>query len=964
MSNAPDTTELAKRASGGPEATLIDSYISDTTAERATTASEESTTLPGPPRFDEMLGNGDQVRPGWHEVATGLNQIGSSGLLRLRNQVNRLLENDGVTYTPIARPESRDRRPEEPALASAAQQDSAQQDSGQGESDQRVTAERSAAETEVDEPNADQSAAAGMATVARQQWKLDPVPLVVEPADWAVLEAGLTQRATLLDLILTDIYGPRTLIRRGFIPPELIFGNPGYLRRAHGMVIPGAHQLFFYAADIFRAPDGQFVALADRTQAPSGAGFAMADRRVVSRVSPDIYRRAAPHGLGAFFRTLRLALQSVAPRGTEDPRVVVLTPGTHSETAFDQAFTASLLGYPLVESADLTVRDGCLWMRSLGRYEQVDVVLRRVDAGYCDPLDLRPDSQLGVVGLLQSCRRGNVSVVNTFGSGVLENPGLLPYLPLLAETLLSEELKLPSVPTFWCGVPTSLSHVLANFETMVMRPTDRAKRSVVVDRLDRASREMMRDQVNANPDQWVGQPFATYSQAPVGTADGLRPRQVDMRLFAVAHQGGYVAMPGGLGRVLTPDAPTAVRLGPDQAAAQRSGLERSFSQKLATTTEAKDIWISSGIGLTAGSKDGIGWLQDGPLVRPNRNSAATSPRVLEDLFWFGRYTERVEDFTRLLMTARDRYDEFRYRTGVPGAGLVPVLLKTVTIASATYPGFTRLPADAAGGDVLAEMRSLMLNRYRRGTIAQGMAGLEEAASGVRDQLSGDTWMVLAGVQRALTELAADHHDQGATLQTTHAAVLSGMLALAGLASENMIRDPGWHLMDIGRRLERSLQLLSVMRSTLAVAHSPEVDSLLIESVLMFAESILTYRRRYRGRTQIGTVLQLLLLDVGNPRSLAYQLEMMAADFKALPDATGTSVPERLLEQRLAHLRRCDATELDHADPDGARAALVTFLSQAHAGLSELADAIAEQHFWQPGAMQPLYLPRAQKRQLA
>ena len=373
-----------------------------------------SNDVTAPGRYDETTGSTDGVLPGWADLAAGIESVGAdlSGLTAL---VDRLLEDDGVTYTPISR-------------------DAA-------------------------------------ATVPPQRWRLDPVPLLVEPADWTVLEAGLLQRSTLLDALLTDLYSTRSVLTRSLLPAELVFEHEHYLRQAHGITIPGAHQLFFHAVDIARRPDGSFEALGDRTQAPSGAGYAMADRRVMSRVLPELFRRSAPRGLSHYFHSMLGSLHAVAPNGAESPRVVVLSPGTHSETAFDQAYLASLLGLPLVESADLTVRGGRLLMRALGRYEPVDVVVRRVDAAWSDPLDLRPDSRLGVVGLTEACRRGTVTVVNTLGSGILENPGLLPYLPVLCRELLGDDLKMASVPTFWCGTPTGRSHVLAHFDDMVLRPT-------------------------------------------------------------------------------------------------------------------------------------------------------------------------------------------------------------------------------------------------------------------------------------------------------------------------------------------------------------------------------------------------------------------------------------------------------------------------------------------------------------
>ncbi len=845
--------------------------------------------------FDEMVDAADGVRSGWAEVAAGLDGLGPTGLSRVRSQVERLLDDDGVTYTPI----------------------------GGARTEHRPT---SPAQREVAHPPPD---AADFAPdlPPRQRWKLDPVPLVLTATEWTGLQSALRQRATLLDLVLTDLYGPRTLIQRGFVPPELVFGSRSYLRRAHGLRIPGPHQLFFHAADVYRSPDGVFMAMGDRTEAPSGVGYAMADRRVIARIAPHVFRRVAPESLSPFFRSFLLALQSVAPRSAEDPRVVVLSPGTHSETAFDQAFLASLLGLPLVESEDLTVRDGRVWMRSLGRSEPVDVILRRVDADYADPLELRPESRLGVVGLLQACRRGTVTVVNTLGSGILENPGLLPFLPALSETLLGETLKLPSAATFWCGSGIGLSHVLAHFHDMVMRSTDGSERSVIVGRLDRAAADALRDRVRAEPGRWVGQPYVPFSVAPVSTPAGLASRQVGMRMFSVAQQTGYLVMPGALGRVLPLDQQT---------------------RRTAWLTEAKDVWIRSGGVAPAADRTPVPW---SPEVVPGRSDAMSSPRALEDLFWFGRYTERAEDFARLLIATWDRLDEFRQRDSDLASELTPVLLATVTHSSATYPGFAYRRAA-----VLPEMRSLALDGRRQGTIAQSLNGLTEAASGVRDQLSRDTWLVLAGVERSLAGLRDDPSDQGTTLQHSYSAVLSGMLALSGLAAENMVRDPGWYVMDIGRRLERSLQLVTVLRWVLARVNPPAVEALLIESVLQFAESIVTYRRRYRGRSQVGTVLELLLLDAGNPRSLAFQLQALGADLRALPDASGTSVPDRMLEDLVAKLRRTEIGELDGPDDTGLRSELVTFLDDTRLALTDLAGAFAAQRFRHPATMRQLDRP--------
>ena len=679
--NAPDVGALIGPPSTG-RSSLVEAYLA-----------RSGMFTPGvgdPRRYDEMTGTDGSLLPGWTDLAAELDAIGGPGLTGLTGRVDRLLEDDGVTYTPVA------------GVAG-----------------------------DPDAPTADP-----------ERWRLDPLPLVVEDAEWTRLEAGLIQRSTLLDAILTDVYGPTKLIDNGLLPPELIYQHPDYLRPAHGITIPGAHQLFFHAVDVCRSATGEFQALGDRTQAPSGAGYAMADRRVVSRVLPDLFRRSAPRGLGAFFHTMRSALASVAPNEAEDPRVVVLTPGTHSETAFDQAMLASLLGVPLVESADLTIRRGRLWMRSMGRFEPVDVVVRRVDAFWSDPLDLKPGSRLGVVGLAEACRRGTVTVVNTLGSGVLESPGLAPFLPRLARAVLGETLKMPSVPTFWCGDDTERSHVLTHLEQMVIRPTGRGK-SVFPAAMTRAEQENWRLRLEAEPTRWVGQQLAPFSEAPMAAPDGLIAGQVSMRLFTVAHGSGYVAMPGSLGRVQDGELSTAGR--------GRSSV-------------AKDVWVRTGRAEVPDRREGRVWLYEGPLVQPDRPDSTSSPRVLEDMFWLGRYAERTEDLTRLLIVARERVDDFRFRPEHLGAGCVPVMLSAVTEVSGTR-GFY------AGADPLLRVRDLMLDATEVGTVAQSLYRLREAARSVRDQLSGDTWMVLGATDRAVAELSDTVGDGGMALSSTQAAVL-------------------------------------------------------------------------------------------------------------------------------------------------------------------------------------------------
>ena len=290
-------------------------------------------------------------------------------------------------------------------------------------------------------------------------WELDPIPLLIEPGDARAIEGGLVQRALLFDRLLADLYGPQTVLTGGILPPELVFGHPGYLRPCQGLPVPGGRYLHLYAADLGRAENGSYLVLRDRTQAPSGAGYALENRIVMSRMLPETFRECRVQRLSLFFRSLRDSLRSIAPWDRDNPRVVVLTPGPYNETYFEHAFLARYLDYTLVEGADLTVRDNRVYLKLLGGLQPVDVILRRLDDDFCDPLELRGDSFLGVPGLVQAVRSGNVAVANALGSGLVESPALLAYLPALCRSLLGQELQTPSVPTWWCGDPVSCEHV-------------------------------------------------------------------------------------------------------------------------------------------------------------------------------------------------------------------------------------------------------------------------------------------------------------------------------------------------------------------------------------------------------------------------------------------------------------------------------------------------------------------------
>ncbi|MDT5183184.1 MAG: hypothetical protein QOI29_1342, partial [Mycobacterium sp.] len=751
--------------------------------------------------YDEFVDAAGNVRPAWQELAECVGERGRGGLDRLRSIVRSLVDNDGITYIEIDR---------------------------HGEA---VT-------------NGDGTGIPG-------PWHLDALPLLISASDWDTLESGLVQRSRLLDAVLTDLYGPRRSVTSGVLPAQLLFAHPGYIRAARGIEVPGRHQLFLHGCDISRSGSGSFHVNADWTQAPSGAGYALADRRVVAHAIPDLYERVGPRPTSPFAQALRLALIDAAPEAAEEPVVVVLSPGIHSETAFDQAYLASVLGFPLVESADLVVRDGKLWMRSLGTLKRVDVVLRRVDADYADPLELRADSRLGVVGLVEVQRRGAVTVVNTLGSGILESPGLLRFLPELAERLLGETPLLQTAPLYWGGIDLERSHLLTHLSSLLIKPVAGGD-PIVGPALSLAQRESLAARVEATPWQWVGQELPQFSSAPTDYyPGGLAAASVGMRLFTVSQRGGYAPMVGGLGYLLAPG---------------------NAAFKL-NTVAAKDIWVRTPTRVMA-ERIPTAPPVELPAMTPSPTRGISSPRVLSDLFWMGRYAERAENTARLLIVTRERYHEYRYRQYMEGSECVPALLGALGQITGTDTGAGGSYADTVAG-APRTLWAVTVDRHRSGSLAQSIERLGLAARSVRDQMSNDTWMVLGAVDRALAQQSdstpasngpASHADD-TLLASAHTQTLAGMLALSGVAAESMVQDVGWTMMDIGKRIERGLGLTALLRATLTTVRSPGAEQTVTESTLVACESSVIYRRRNLGKVSVAAVAELVLFDAENPRSL-------------------------------------------------------------------------------------------------
>ena len=744
--------------------------------------------LPG--IYDEMKPASGELRPHWRQFLSSLERLGRDELAARWENARRIIREHGVTYNIYGDPQGMDR-----------------------------------------------------------PWELDMMPLLLASEDWRGIEAGLTQRARLFNLILADIYGPQRLLLEGRLPPALVYGNPNFLRPCHGLPVAGHIYLHLHAADVARSSDGQWWVLSDRTQTPSGAGYALENRIVLSRTFPEEFRHCQAHRLASFFSMHRDALRSLAARNCDNPSVVVLTPGPHNETFFEHDYLARYLGFTLVEGGDLTVRDRKVFLKTLEGLRPIDVILRRTDDSFCDPLELRGDSVLGVPGLVEAARAGNVTIANALGSGLLESAAFMAFLPGLCRHLLGEELKLPSLATWWCGQEKEKQYVIGHLDEIVVKPAfgARLRQPFFGSRMGREEREQLVASIRENPHLYVGQEQAPLSTTPVWANGLLEPRPLVLRAYMAAAGDSFVVMPGGLTRISREAADIVVSM-------QKGG-------------GSKDTWV-----LSDGPVNMISLLTpSGHPVRAGASSAELPSRVADNLFWLGRYTERLEGTLRLLRCLMTRLLDESSADGSPELAALARMLARLEMLPGRFA--ERFPAK----DLEQEILALFDKEDRAGSARQILNRVRGIVSVTRDRFSADTWSILNklhidGRSRPRRRLLGDALNQ-----------LNGIIidlsAFSGMEMENMTRSLGWRFLEFGRRLERASRIVQWFRAGLC----PEIhNSALLEPLLEISDSLMTYRRRYFAGVQVSSVLELLLLDEGNPRSLAFQLAALREHARHFP----------------------------------------------------------------------------------
>ena len=762
------------------------------------------------------------------------------------------------------------------------------------------------------------------ASQSQRPWPLDLFPLILDAEDWQHISSGVLQRVRLLNAILADTYGPQSLMRQGLLPAALVRGHPGYLRALQGTQVTDGTWLRIAAFDLVRAPDGQWRLIAQRTQAPSGLGYALENRVAISSQFPQAFQALGVQRLAAAYTALMQALQAQSPDGAT-PHIALLTPGPYSETYFEQAYLARYLGITLVQGNDLTVRDECLYLKTIQGLRPVHGLIKRLDDDFLDPLELRADSALGVPGLLQAIRAGNVLMANMPGTGFLESPALLGFLPALAEHLLDESLQLAALPTWWCGEQPALDEAARQLGTLVVKPTVRGSslhhefESVFTERLLPSERQRWLAQITATPTAHTIQQWAPQSQMPSwlpGRTPGsgsISMKSVVLRVFALQDgPGSWRVLPGGLARLADPGM---------SSAAMRHGASSA------------DVWVR-----TQEPVDHSTRLPTAHHLSPQTRSTVTS-RAAENLFWLGRYTERAENSVRLAHLLLQLLGSEELPSPALAHWLLVMGREHGLLPADTDELQPHQPLPAA---LQALEHSLLAQLCDTASHSVGfnLRGMRSAAQAVRERLSPEQWQLIASAPDRLQSAlpAALYGSQALRHQALHALRNTSvqLSSITGCQTDRMTRDSGWRLLYIGRLIERLDFLSQTLHQALHWQSLHDITG--FEAAVSLFDSTITFHARHQQRRHLLTLCDLLVTDRENPRALAWVTQSMRSHLDKLTVQQGRGLPS--LAELLPDPRDWQAEALCTGNPPPLAALLQTLQRSAH----QLSDAISARSF--------------------
>jgi uncharacterized circularly permuted ATP-grasp superfamily protein/uncharacterized alpha-E superfamily protein len=685
-------------------------------------------------------------------------------------------------------------------------------------------------------------------------WSLNPLPMLIEPEDWRHIEAGLSQRARLLNHVVGDVYHDRDLLASTYLPSALVLGNPGYLHAMQGVSVPDNIYLHVIAFDLARDDQGQWWVIGQRTQSPSGLGYVLENRLIISRLFPQAYRDMRVQHLASSYQRLLAALEAQAKALADgSPRFVFLTPGPYSETYFEHAYLARYLGIPLVEGPDLTVRQNQLFLKTVHGLQRIHGLMRRLDDDFCDPLELRADSAIGIPGLLQVVRSGNVVMANALGTGFLESPAIQGFLPAICEHLFGEPLLMPSLHTWWCGETAAWKDVSPQLHTQVIKPTFANRQvtnfePVIASLLTEHGQQQWRERIARQPDIYTTQTYLPFSQVPTFTGQGIEPKTAMMRFYAiVGADGQWKIMPGGMTRVAALD-PHIVSI--------RSG------------GSTLDTWV-----LSDGEVDTFSMLaKQTAITRWHSEDELVSSRSAENLFWLGRYTERAEAMVRLAREALSLLSADPSSSQSTLNDAVTELARRHNLVAWDSPDIS--------GASRAFARSLISRMHEpgNGALPDVVQSMQFAMQAVRDRLPPEH-VEIPGKIRNLLQREQSEYDLLNVLDQ----VELPLAALVGYQLDRMTKDLGWRLLAAGRLIERLInqsQIMTQFFDSAAVYTGQGFDSL-----LTLFDSAITYRTRYQRQQDIPALLDLLVLDSTNPRAIETTVAGLREQFAFLPGST-------------------------------------------------------------------------------
>lgn len=781
--------------------------------------------------YDEILDASQQVKPYWKKMFDTLEKLGMEQLVVRSQELTNKLRENGVTYNVY-----------------------------------------------------------GSSEVSARPWQLDPIPFLLEKSEWDLISEGLKQRAVVLDLMLKDIYGPQLLVKEGILPPELIYENSGFFRPCMDVKLASEKQLLLYAVDVARGPDGRMWVVDNRTQAPSGSGYALENRTVMSAILPELTTGMTVNRLSPFFKTFHKEVTALTGKSREHPTIVYLTPGSGNETYFEHAYLASYLGYTLVQGDDLVVRDGFVWLRSIDGLEKVDVIIRRVDDDWCDPLELREDSRLGIPGLLQAIRSGNVAVVNTPGAGVLENSGLLAFMAAACRFLLKEELILPSIATWWCGHTHELNYVIENLPQLIIKKANRKQvfRSVYGRLLTPEQRTDLIQQILLAPHEYVAQEEIGLSTTPALVNGKLVPRLAALRAYLVANGDDYMVMQGGLTR-------SSAIQGRFEVSHQHGGC-------------SKDTWIVSDTEITQKEIR-----VEMPKESVHHHTSLPS-RSAENLFWVGRYAERTMSTTKYIKLLINALHESVKFGNASKSEHIEVLLKGLTHLTLTYPGFLDEEKTELLINPYPEIHKIVHDLKVLGSVASSTEAFLRGVISVSDKWNHDTWRAIYSIENTFKKIKRpdDTFSNSNTMQKVLDKLHARLFTFYGIVADTMPRDGGFYLFESGKLIERILLKISTIRACFSFKNDSHIENELIEAVLINHHLLIHYRQLYKSNFNLEAMLDMIFLETKLPYSLAFQLDELGRCLSELPKPSHTerlNLAQKAVLQATMKIKLADVSQM-------------------------------------------------------